>query len=416
MANLSIGSSGEEVKKLQNALISAGYNVGSTGADGVFGKNTDAAVRQYQRDNQLAEDGIAGQNTLGKLYAPSNASATEGGNTAANAVVTQPQKIGLDTEIQQKIQQLLDAAPTSFADPYADKKNGYLDQLESRDPFSYNVNSDPLYEQLRDQYVKQGQLASMDVMGQAAAMTGGYGNSYAQTVGQQAYNQYLGQLNEAVPELYGMAYDRYQHEGQDLREKYELYKGLSDQEYAKHQDNVDNWYRQLSMLTGERDAARTEMAGAKSDLINLIAATGYKPTDAELQAAGMTREQANSYATAYSSSLAAESSKNKPKEQTASQDDKDRVLARIAKCEDAEDLDKEAAALIAEGWSEEWVKIYISARDNEIIKEQNKKRTEENDRKIWEGVKAQTLGPNWNPVPTNVDNKPFITPAWKVLG
>lgn len=62
------GSSGEDVRKLQNALVGAGYNVGSTGADGIFGSNTAAAVRKYQQDNGLSVDGIAGDKTLGKLY------------------------------------------------------------------------------------------------------------------------------------------------------------------------------------------------------------------------------------------------------------------------------------------------------------------------------------------------------------
>ena len=49
MANLKNGSSGSEVKKLQETLISKGYDVGSTGADGVLGKNTEAAIKQYQK-------------------------------------------------------------------------------------------------------------------------------------------------------------------------------------------------------------------------------------------------------------------------------------------------------------------------------------------------------------------------------
>ena len=170
--------------------------------------------------------------------------------------------------------------PDDWWKHYNNKAQGYMGQIEEREPFSFDVNSDPLYEQLKDQYIQQGQMAMMDTMGQAAAMTGGYGNSYAQTVGQQAYNQYIGQLNDAVPELYGMAYDKYAQEGQDLYDKYQLY-------------------------AGARDAVKADMDTEKSSLVNLIAA-GYKPTDAELQAAGMTRDQANSYATAATTSKASE--------------------------------------------------------------------------------------------------------------
>lgn len=63
---LSIGSSGEEVRKLQNALMSAGYDVGSSGADGKFGPSTSAAVKKYQKDMGLSVDGVAGKTRRGR--------------------------------------------------------------------------------------------------------------------------------------------------------------------------------------------------------------------------------------------------------------------------------------------------------------------------------------------------------------
>jgi hypothetical protein len=94
-------------------------------------------------------------------------------------------------------------------------------------------------------------MAMMDAMGQAAAMTGGYGNSYAQTVGQQAYNQQLSQLNDIMPELYGMAYDRYNQEGHDLLNQYDIYMNREAQEYGKYQDSVDLWYQEMNRLTND---------------------------------------------------------------------------------------------------------------------------------------------------------------------
>ena len=143
--------------------------------------------------------------------------------------------------------------PGEWVDPYKDTYLGYLNQYENRDPFSYDFNSDALYNQYKDMYIQQGRMAMMDTMGQAAAMTGGYGNSYAQTVGQQAYNQQLNQLNEIMPELYGMAYDRYNQEGQDLLNMYNAYLGLSEKEYGEYQAGVDNWYREMDRLTSDYD-------------------------------------------------------------------------------------------------------------------------------------------------------------------
>lgn len=122
----------------------------------------------------------------------------------------------------------------TYKDPYEEKLKNYLQQMEERKPFQYDVGSDALYQQLRDNYEQQGKLAMEDTMGKAAAMTGGYGNSYAQSVGQQVYNQHMQQLNDTVPELYGMALDRYQKEGQELQGKYDFYKGLSDESYNKY--------------------------------------------------------------------------------------------------------------------------------------------------------------------------------------
>ncbi len=61
------GSRGSAVKQLQERLILLGYL--NDRADGIFGRLTDAAVRQYQRRNGLTVDGIAGKNTLSRVSA-----------------------------------------------------------------------------------------------------------------------------------------------------------------------------------------------------------------------------------------------------------------------------------------------------------------------------------------------------------
>lgn len=106
-----------------------------------------------------------------------------------------------------------------------------LDALKNREKFSYDVNGDALYQQYKDSYINQGKQAMMDVMGKASAMTGGYGNSYAQTVGQQTYQGYLQGLNDKAPELYQLALDRYNTEGQDLINGYTLEKEKFDTAY-----------------------------------------------------------------------------------------------------------------------------------------------------------------------------------------
>lgn len=61
------GDSGGEVKDLQKKLISLGYDLGKYGADGKFGDKTEAAVKKFQKKNELVIDGVVGKRTWAKL-------------------------------------------------------------------------------------------------------------------------------------------------------------------------------------------------------------------------------------------------------------------------------------------------------------------------------------------------------------
>lgn len=152
-----------------------------------------------------------------------------------------------------------------------------MDRINNREKFSYDFNADALYQQYKDRYMTQGRTAMMDTMGQAAAMTGGYGNSYAQSVGNQAYQGYLQQLNDRIPELYNLAYNRYQQEGQDLQNQYAMYNDAYNREYGEYRDTVGDWNAEMARLTdlynGERqydraafDADRSYFNDAYQDL------------------------------------------------------------------------------------------------------------------------------------------------------
>ncbi|MBQ8893373.1 MAG: hypothetical protein IJ043_03075 [Clostridia bacterium] len=105
-----------------------------------------------------------------------------------------------------------ESAVANYGDFQYGKQDQYdqaVDNIVNMKPFQYDLNADALYEQYKNQYQALGKLAMQDTMGQAAALTGGYGNSYAATAGNQAYQSYLNQLNSVVPELYQLALNRY---------------------------------------------------------------------------------------------------------------------------------------------------------------------------------------------------------------
>ena len=69
------GDKGQAVTEMQTLLMKLGYDLGSYGVDGDFGKDTEAAVRRFQRDHGLTVDGICGPATQAALKVASQATA-----------------------------------------------------------------------------------------------------------------------------------------------------------------------------------------------------------------------------------------------------------------------------------------------------------------------------------------------------
>lgn len=139
---------------------------------------------------------------------------------------------------------------------YGQQMQDALSKLQNREKFKYDLNGDALYQQYKDRYVQQGKQAMQDTMGQAAALTGGYGSTYSQSAGQQQYNAYLQSLNDVVPELYQMALDRYNAEGDDLKTQYSLLADRYSQEYGEHRDKTSDWQNQRDYAANRYDAER----------------------------------------------------------------------------------------------------------------------------------------------------------------
>lgn len=124
-------------------------------------------------------------------------------------------------------------AGSKYESPWQTQLSGILDQIMNRKPFSYDMNADAFYQQYKDIYTQQGRQAMMDTMGQASAMTGGYGSSYAQTAGQQQYQQYMVQLNDRIPELYQLAQDTYNNQTQNLYQQAGLLSDMDNRDYNR---------------------------------------------------------------------------------------------------------------------------------------------------------------------------------------
>ena len=82
-ATLKLGDTGTEVRKMQTALITQNYL--SVAADGQFGPKTQEAVKSFQRGNSLKADGLAGNQTLTKLYGLAETGSNATSNTTQSA-------------------------------------------------------------------------------------------------------------------------------------------------------------------------------------------------------------------------------------------------------------------------------------------------------------------------------------------
>lgn len=189
--------------------------------------------------------------------APSNPSSnvTAGVATASGSTEAKPmyQRSDRVNEYYNKTRNLEKNKPDEFESKYEDQISSILDNIMNRPKFSYtseDMVNDDLYKMYRDQYMRQGNLAMRDTMGNAAALTGGYGNTYASAAGQQAYDNYVAQLNNKALDFYDRAYQRYADEGQNLYNQMNVVTGLDNTDYQRYRDGVNDYYNDLNYYNG----------------------------------------------------------------------------------------------------------------------------------------------------------------------
>lgn len=148
-------------------------------------------------------------------------------------------------------------APQAYVSPYQTQLDDLYAKITNRGPFKYSLNGDMLYQNAKEQYQQLGKQAMVDTIGQATQLTGGYGNSYAQNVGNQAYQQYLLKLNDRIPEYYNLAMQRYNMEGDELNNQYGLLRDRENEAYGRYRDTVSDYNNNLTMAynvyNNERD-------------------------------------------------------------------------------------------------------------------------------------------------------------------
>ena len=138
---------------------------------------------------------------------------------------------------------------------WQDELDSAYQEYKNRGNFSYDPQTDAGYKQYEQAYLKMGRQAMKDTIGQASALTGGYGNSYAATAGAQQYMNYAGQAAQAIPTFQNMALQQYQVEGDNIMNRYNMAAGERNFDYQKERDAVaDRQWQQQFDYQQSRDA------------------------------------------------------------------------------------------------------------------------------------------------------------------
>lgn len=227
----------------------------------------------------------------------------------------------------------------SYENQYAEQQQALLDAIINRPDFSWSKEDDPQWSSYKKSYLREGDRATANALGQAAAASGGRPSTAALTAATQAGDYYATQLNDIIPTLYQQAYDRYLNEYnmslQDLnavntQEQLDYTKYLdqlgqfnTDRNFAFNQylSDFDILQNQLSALQGQdgvdynrrmdkvglyeqNQAEETDLARAQVDA---ILSAGGSPSADLVGASGYTTEYVQALQAAYQRQLAARS-------------------------------------------------------------------------------------------------------------
>lgn len=168
------------------------------------------------------------------------------------------------------LNKLRDLKKPEYTSQYGGIISDLMGKIVNRQPFSYDFNADPIFQQYKDYYTKAGNEASMNAVANASALTGGYGNSYAVTAGAQANQQALSGLNNIIPQLYSAAQKKYDSDLNALYADYDMYSAAENEAYGKYRDTVNDYEKERTHLydmyrfESDQEAQAAELAAAQA--------------------------------------------------------------------------------------------------------------------------------------------------------
>ena len=241
-------SSGVEPTETTNTLLGV--------SDDVYAKTQTTFNQSKESKNALKEKGNA-LSSLESLTSKKDIISGDVMNSINSSFVVPSEVTKADQYLSAQLEKI-QSGKTSYSDQVRDM----MDKIMNREKFSYDVDTDPLFQQALASAMNSGKQAMQDTIGQASALTGGYGSTYATTAGNQAYNAFIEDAYDNIDEYYRLAMEAYQMEGDEMYRQYSMLSAEDDKEYNRNVTAYDATYQHRNRVY---DEAYTKFRDDKSD-------------------------------------------------------------------------------------------------------------------------------------------------------
>jgi len=131
--------------------------------------------------------------------------------------------------------------PQKTTSSYKKEKDNIYRKILSLGDFSYDAQSDPLFNSYKKIYLSLGDDAYERALNENALRTGGTLNTSAISAASLARNKYNTMLSNKIPELYDKAYDRYRDKLSDLYTRLKSVSDMEDTEYSHYRDDMNDY-------------------------------------------------------------------------------------------------------------------------------------------------------------------------------
>jgi hypothetical protein len=149
------------------------------------------------------------------------------------------------------------ALPGSYEGKYDPETEALIDKILNYGPFSYNPNTDPSFQNRAVAFMREGDRAFNDTIGDLTSMTGGRLNSWATSAASQAKNAYSQKLMDIIPELEGQAYNRYLGGLDILKGNLSALEELDATDYGRFRDKIADYENNRNYNRGVLESDRS---------------------------------------------------------------------------------------------------------------------------------------------------------------